>query len=141
MADDNHRSAPIVRVLIVEDFEPFRRFVRSMLGKVPGLQIVGEVSDGLEAVRKAEELQPDLILLDVGLPNLNGIQAAPQIHTFSPKSRIIFLTQESDPDVVQEAFNAGAVGYVVKTKVASKLLTAVDATLEGKHFISGGLSA
>jgi DNA-binding NarL/FixJ family response regulator len=137
MAEDDHRSAPGVRVLVVEDFEPFRRFIRSILGKNTGVEIVCEVSDGLEAVRMAGELRPDLILLDIGLPKLNGMNAARQIHTLSPKSKIIFVSQESDPDVVQEAFNVGAVGYVVKAKVASKLLTAVDATLEGKQFVSG----
>ena len=85
MVNDNRRSAPAVRVLIVEDFDAFRRFICSILVKDPGLQIVGEVSDGLEAVRKAEELQPELILMDVGLPMLNGIAAARRIRTLSPK--------------------------------------------------------
>ena len=84
----------IVRVLVVEDFEPFRQLTRSMLGKRSDLQIICEVSDGLEAVRKAEKLKPDLILLDVGLPTLNGFEAARQIRTASPNSKIIFVTQE-----------------------------------------------
>ena len=129
----------MIRVLVVEDFEPFRRLICSMLRKMPGLQIIAEASDGLEAVRKAEELQPDLIQLDVGLPSLNGIEAARRIRTLSPKSKIVFVTQESDPDLLQEALNLGAKGYVVKTNVASDLLAAVDAALGGRSFVSGGL--
>jgi DNA-binding NarL/FixJ family response regulator len=140
MAKDNHRTAPAVRVLVVEDFEPFRRLICSMLSKIPGLQIVGEVSDGLEAVRKAEELQPDLILLDVGLPTLNGVEAARRIRKLAPASRIVFVTQESDRELVREALSLGARGWVVKTMVASNLLTAVDAALDGRQFLSGGLS-
>ena len=127
-------------VILVEDFEPFRRAIRSMLGKCSGLQIVGEASDGLEAVRKAEELQPDLILLDIGLPSLNGMEAARRIRTLSPKSKIIFVTQESDPAVVQEALNLGVAGYVVKTRITSDLLLAVEAVRQGWQFVSPGLS-
>jgi DNA-binding NarL/FixJ family response regulator len=141
MANDNRRGMSSVRVLVVEDFEPFLRAVRSMVGKCRSLQIVGEASDGLEAVRKAEELQPDLILLDIGLPTLDGISAARQICTLSPLSRIIFVTQESDPDIVREALNLGAAGYVVKMSVARDLLSAVDAALDGTQFLSAGLAA
>lgn len=130
-----------VRVLVVEDFEPFRRFVRSMLGKRPDLQIVGEVSDGLEAVRKAEELLPDLILLDVGLPTLNGVEVARLIRTLSPQSRIIFVTQESDPGMVEGALSLGACGYVVKIQAATDLPSALDAVLDGGQFVSTGLWA
>lgn len=107
-----------------------------MLRKMPETQIVGEASDGLEAVRKAEELRPDLILLDVGLPKLDGIEAARRIRTLSPESKIIFVSQQSDPDVVREALNLGARGYVVKTRVASDLLSAVKAVILGKQFVS-----
>jgi len=129
-----------VRVLVVEDYEPFRRFVCSTLGKRPELQVIGEVSDGLEAVRKAEELQPDLILLDIGLPTLNGIEAARQIRKLAPESRIIFVSQESSADVVQEALGLGALGYVLKPHAGSELLAAVEAVLEDRQFISSGLS-
>jgi len=121
---------------VVDDYEPFRRFVRSTLGKRPELQIVGEASDGFEAVEKAEELQPDLILLDVGLPTLNGIEAARQIHTLAPESKMIFLSQESSADMVQEALSLGAWGYVAKVKAGSDLLPAVEAVLQGKRFVS-----
>ena len=82
-----------VRVLVVEDFEPFRRFVCSTVGDSSELQVICEVSDGLEAVQKAKELQPDLILLDIGLPNLNGIAAARQIRKLSPQSKILFVSR------------------------------------------------
>jgi DNA-binding NarL/FixJ family response regulator len=129
----------LVRVLLVEDFEPFRGFIRTTLQKAE-LQIIAEVSDGLEAVRKAEELQPDLILLDIGLPSMNGIEAARRIRKLSPKSKIIFVSQESSPDVIEEAMNSGAMGYVVKAHAATDLLAAVEAVRERRMFVSNGLA-
>jgi DNA-binding NarL/FixJ family response regulator len=128
------------RVLVVEDYEPFRRFVCSTLGKRPELQIVCEVSDGLEAVHKAEELQPDLILLDVGLPSLNGIEAARRIRKLSPESRILFVSQDTSVHAVRGAIAEGARGYVVKTDARRELLKAVDAVLRGEQFFGSGLS-
>ncbi len=127
---------PSIRVLVVEDFEPFRRFLCTTLNKRSDLQIVEQVSDGQEAVHKAEELKPDLILLDIGLPTLNGIAAAREIRKRVPESKIIFVTQESSPDVMKEALETGALGYVVKTTANGNLLAAVDAVLEGKQFVS-----
>jgi DNA-binding NarL/FixJ family response regulator len=126
-----------LRVLVVEDFAPFRRFICSTLAKRQDLQIICELSDGLEAVQKAEELQPDLILLDIGLPTLNGIEAARRIRKLAPESKIIFLSQESSADVVQEALSLGAWGYVVKTRAASELLAAVEAATSEKQFVGG----
>src|SRR6201997_1670922 len=103
------------RVLVVDDNGLFRRFIRSALGKRPELHIVCEVSDGLEAVQKAEELQPDLIVLDIGLPTLDGIEAARRIRSLSPEAKILFVSQESSTDVVQEALRLGALGYIAKT--------------------------
>lgn len=125
-----------MRVLIVEDFVAFRRFVCSTLGTKPELQVVGEASDGREAVQKAEELKPDLILLDIGLPTLNGIDAARQIRKLSPESKIIFLSQESSADVIEAALSLGALAYVVKMRAESDLLAAVDSVLLGKRFVS-----
>src|ERR1700751_4014986 len=128
------------RVLVVEDNEPYRRFICSTLGKRPELHIVCEVSDGLEAVQKAEELHPDLIVLDIGLPSLNGIEAARRIRKLSPESKILFVSQESSADVVQEALGTGAHGYVVKSDAGSELLPAVKAVLEAKRFIRASLA-
>jgi DNA-binding NarL/FixJ family response regulator len=123
------------RVLVVEDFPPFRQFIRSTLVERADLQVICEVADGLEAVQKAEELRPDLILLDIGLPTLNGIEAARQIRKLAPESKIIFLTQESSADVIQQAISLGAWGYVVKARAATDLLAAVGAVIPGEHFV------
>jgi DNA-binding NarL/FixJ family response regulator len=103
------------------------------------MRIVGVVSDGLEAVLKAAELQPDLILLDVGLPKMNGIEAARRIRKVAPKSKILFLTQELDVDVARVALSEGH-GYVVKSDADNELITAVEAVLQGKKFVSLQLS-
>jgi DNA-binding NarL/FixJ family response regulator len=138
---NDDRSPSIVRVLVVEDYEPFRQFVCSILGNRPELQVICEASDGLEAVQRAEELQPDLIVLDIGLPSLNGIEAARRIRKVFPESKILFLSQESSADVAQECLSLGALGYVVKTHAGSELLSAVEAVLRGKRFLSSGLGS
>jgi DNA-binding NarL/FixJ family response regulator len=123
------------RVLVVEDSEPFRKFVCSTLGKKPEFQIVGEAIDGLEAVQRAEKLRPDVIVLDIGLPSIHGIEAARRILRSSPKSKIVFVSQESSADVVREALGTGARGYIVKTDAGSELLEALDVVLRGGHFV------
>jgi DNA-binding NarL/FixJ family response regulator len=100
------------------------------------LQVVGEASDGLEAIQKALELRPDLILLDIGLPNLNGIEVARQMRSLVPESKIIFLTRESSADVVQKAFSVGARGYVIKTTALPDLFVAVATVISGMTFVS-----
>jgi DNA-binding NarL/FixJ family response regulator len=122
-------SSAEIRVLIAEDFPAFRQFVCSTLTKRPDLQVIGEVSDGLEAVQKAVELKPDLILLDIGLPTMNGIEAARRIRALVPESKIIFLSQETSGEVVEEALSTGAEGYVVKAKAGSQLLAAIGAAM------------
>ena len=126
----------IVRILVVDDFDTFRQFVVEVLGKRLELQVVGEASDGLEALQKAVELRPDLILLDIGLPSLNGIEVARQMRSLVPESKIIFLTQESSSDVMQEALSLGARGYVTKNMVLTDLLAAVETVLLGRTFVS-----
>jgi DNA-binding NarL/FixJ family response regulator len=125
-----------VRVLVVEDFAAFRQFICLTLGNSPYFRVIGEASDGLEALQMAVELRPDLILLDIGLPSLNGIEVARQMRSLVPESKIIFLTIESSADMVQEALSVGARGYVVKTMAESELLTAMEAVLLGTTFAS-----
>jgi DNA-binding NarL/FixJ family response regulator len=88
----------------------------------------------MEAVDKAEELQPDLILLDIGLPTLNGIEAARRIRKLAPESKILFVSQESPADIVQEALSLGALGYVVKAHAKCELIPAVKTVLQGRRF-------
>jgi len=135
-----HLAASTVRVLVVDDYEPFRRFACSTLGQRPDLQVIGEASDGLESVHKAEELKPDLIVLDIGLPTLNGIEVARRIRKLSPECKILFMSQVSSVDVARAAFSTGAMGYVVKAHAGSELLAAVEAVCRGSRFVSKGLS-
>ena len=129
-----------IRVLVIDDYEPWRRFACTTLLKQPELRVIGEVSDGLEAVRQAKELQPDLILLDIGLPALNGIEAARRIREVSPASKILFVSENRSADVAQEALSTGAGGYLVKSDAGSELLPAVRAVLEGRRFVSTSLA-
>ena len=138
---EGNRSDSLIRVLVVDDNEPFRRFVRTTLSTKPELVIIGEVSDGLEAVQKALELQPALIVLDIGLPGLNGIEAARRIRKLSSKSTILFLSQESSPEIVQEALCLGALGYVIKAHAGRDLLIGVEAVLRKEQFVSSTLKA
>ena len=126
----------LIRVLVVDDFENWRRQVHSLLQARPEWQVIAEASDGSEAVQKAEDLKPDLILLDIGLPKLNGIEAARQIRQRSPSSKIIFLGQNSDLAVIQAALGTGALGYVHKSDARRELLLAMDAVLSGEQFTS-----
>jgi DNA-binding NarL/FixJ family response regulator len=130
-----------IRVFVVDDYKAWRSFHSTALQKKPELEVIGQVSDGLEAVQQAQQLQPDLILLDIGLPSLNGIEAARQIRIVSPASKILFVSENRSPDIVNETFTAGGWGYVVKSDAATELLPAVDAVLEGKRFLSRSLAS
>lgn len=127
-------------ILVVDDYEPWRRFVSSTVGQLPELQVVGEASDGFEAVQKSQELQPDLILLDIGLPRLNGIEVARRIREVSPSSKIVFVSDNSSADIAEEALSTGAGGYVVKSDTGRELLPALKAVLAGKRFVSSSLA-
>jgi DNA-binding NarL/FixJ family response regulator len=132
-------SSAAVRILVVEDYEPWRRFVSTMLQSQPKLQLIGEAVDGLDAVQKAEELQPDLVLLDIGLPKLNGMEAAWLICNLCPRSKILFVSQENSADVVRGALAKGAKGYVLKSSAATELLPAIEAVLAGGRYVSESL--
>src|SRR6266566_2305080 len=133
-------GAPSIRVLVVEDYKPWLRFISSELKKLSNLEPIGEVSDGEEAVQQAQQLQPDLILLDIGLPTINGIEAARRIRELSPKSRILFMSENRSREIAEEAIRTGACGYVVKGAATSELLPAVEAVLQDKRFVSVSLT-
>lgn len=124
------------RVLVAEDYEPFQRFLVSTLRNRLEVEDIHTVSDGLKAVQAAQRLQPGLILLDIGLPGTNGIEAARQIRDLSPVSKIIFVTQESSAEMLQAALNAGAFGYLVKADVGIELLPAITLVLRGDRSVS-----
>lgn len=118
-----------VRILIADDFEAWRLEVRTFLQARTEWKIVSEARDGLEVVQKASKLRPDVVLLDIGMPGLNGIAAAAQIRQLSPNSKIIFLTANSDSDVIHEAQNAGLDGYVLKFQGGNELIAAIEKAL------------
>lgn len=125
------------RILIVDDHAGFRRFISSTLQQEAGFQIIGEATDGLEALEKAKELQPDLILLDVGLPKLNGLEVARRLSSLTP-AKILFLSALSDADLVRKSLSLGS-GYVHKVRSQRDLLSAIEAVLRGEHFVSPDL--
>jgi DNA-binding NarL/FixJ family response regulator len=128
------------RILIVDDFDLWKGFVITRLRERPDLHIAGFASNGVQAVQKAEELQPDLILLDMMLPDLNGIEAAQQIRRVAPLAKILFVSSEADLDSIRTAFQAGGSGYVSKMEAAAGLLAGIDAVLRGERFVSPGLA-
>jgi DNA-binding NarL/FixJ family response regulator len=135
---EQHLSSSI-RILIADDFEDWRSQVLLLFKTRPEWQVVAEAADGLEAIQKTEESKPDLIVLDIGLPKLNGIEAARRIRQRSPSSKIVFLSQDNDPDVVRAALGTGAQGYVCKTDFRRDFLPAIQAVLRGRPFVSSML--
>jgi DNA-binding NarL/FixJ family response regulator len=129
-----------IRILIVDDHDGWRHRVRSLLQALPELRDICEASDGLEAVQRAEEMKPELIVLDIGLPELNGIEAARQIRQLSPNSKIIFLSQNNPLDFAHGALSTGALAYVYKAQAGSELLPAAEAVLQGREFVSRELN-
>jgi len=132
---EEHLMSPI-RILVVDDFKEWRHQVFLFLQARPEWQVIWEASDGSDAVQKAEELKPDLVLLDIGLPKLNGIEVARQVRQLSPNSKIVFLSTDNSSDVVEAALSTGAHGYVYKARAHSDLVPAIDAVLRGKQFVS-----
>ena len=130
---------PLQRVLVVEDYEPFRRLLCELLQQRGDLLIVGEAADGLDAICQAEELRPDVVILDIGLPRLNGIDVAGRIRATVPHAKLIFLTNESSLEVVEEAFSRGAHGYVYKPRAQRDVVPVLEAIIRGGRFVSGGL--
>lgn len=125
-----------VGVLIVDDFAPWRRFVALALSVIPGIRIVGEAENGSMAIQKITELQPDIAILDIGLPDIAGIEVALRSKTLSPKTKVVFLSEHCSQDIVQGALDTGAFGYVVKSQAAGDLIPAIVSVLAEDHFIS-----
>jgi DNA-binding NarL/FixJ family response regulator len=128
-----------LRILVIEDHAPFRRLICATLQRQAEFQTF-EAGDGLEAVQKANALQPDVILLDINLPKLHGFEVAKQIRSLAPRARLLFLSQESSPDIVRKALSLGAHAYVQKLSAGTDLLPAIDAALAGRRFVSGSLA-
>ena len=135
--NDARAGLPMTRILLVEDFSAYRVFVSSLLMLRPDVRVIGEVTNGLDAVARAQELNPEVILLDIGLPGINGIEAARRILKLMPESKIVFLTQENSGEIMVEALSVGAYGYVIKSRAGTDLLPALDAALQGDQFVSG----
>jgi DNA-binding NarL/FixJ family response regulator len=129
----------VVRVLVVDDVEDWRRLISSMLRAEP-FEIIGEASDGLMAVELAQQLQPTVVLLDIGLPGLDGIKAGAGIRRVAPDAKILFVSQESDPDIVRAALLLGAWAYVLKSDSAQELVEAIHTIFRGKKFVSCSLA-
>ncbi len=125
-----------IRILVVDDHEVIRRLICSLLSSDPTLNVICQTADGEQAVLKAKELQPDLVLLDISLPGISGIEAAKRIRSTSPSSHIIFLSQHDSLQVVESAMRMGGHGYVAKTDAGSELLMAIRTVRAGQEFVS-----
>lgn len=129
-----------IRILVADDHEVVRRGVCTLLGREADFSVVCETADGVQAVAKAKELQPDLIVLDISMPGMDGFEAARSIRKVSPASEIVFLSQHDSVEVVRQSFQAGARGYVVKSDIAQELITALRAAIQKKQYLNERLS-
>ena len=127
-------------MLVVEDHEWWRRYISTELGGTSHWQVVGAASDGIEAVQKARDLKPDVILLDVGLPGIDGFEAARRILADDPSSRILFVTEQQSLEIAGAALGLGARGFVVKSDLGRDLLPAMEAVVEGERFVSARMA-
>jgi len=132
-------AAETKRILLVDDFASWQGFIKTLLSVTPEWQLCAEAINGVEALSKAEELHPDLVLLDLDLPDASGIEVARRLQTVQPTPKIVFLTSESSPHVVKAALGAGALGYILKSQVVDELLPALKEIFSGNRFISFGV--
>jgi len=127
-----------LRILVAEDHAPLRHLTCRTLERRPGFQPI-EAADGLEALRIAGDQQPDLILLDLNLPKLNGFEVAKRMRALVPYAHVLFMSEESSPEIVRHALSLGARGYIQKADAARDLLSGIDAVLAGNRFVSPSL--
>src|SRR5258708_19029812 len=131
----------LTRILIVDDHELVRRGVRSLLAARSDFEVCGEAVDGRDGVDKAQQLKPDVVVMDVGMPNLNGFDATRLIRNAFPGIGVLILSQDESPETVKEAFRAGALGYVAKANISEQLQNAVKAVSYGKEFVTERLNS
>lgn len=134
-------SKSAVRVLVVDDFELWRRHIVDVLQKRADFRVVGEASDAPEALQKVQELAPELVLLDVGLPTMDGITLASAMVGVAPEARILMLSAHNGDDIVRSALRAGARGYLVKSAAGRELMPAIEAVLRGDLFVSSRIAS
>ncbi len=123
-----------LRILVVDDHPIVRRGLKTLLSGQPGWEVVDEAADGVEAVDKSSRLNPDLVVLDLSMPNMGGLEACRQIVKTAPQCEVLIVTQHDSPQMMREAGAAGARGYVVKSNIASELVNAVHATSQHRPF-------
>jgi len=128
-------------ILVADDHEVVRRGLCALLQALPGCEVCGEAGDGREAVEKAAQLQPEIVILDIGMPNLNGLEAARQILKVNPQIKILILTLHDSDEMVREALQAGARGFLLKSDAARELLAAVVALQQGKTYFTSKVGA
>ena len=125
----------ITTILLADDHVILREGLRAQLNGVEGMQVVGEAGDGRQAVKLAEKIKPDVVVLDISMPLLNGIEATRQIRKAVPKTRIIMLSMHSDRQYITEALKAGASGYILKKESLKELVGAINSVLKGKIYL------
>ena len=130
----------VIRVLLADDHVVLRSGLRLLIERNEGIEVVGEAGDGNEALAKAKALQPDLVLLDINMPGLDGLAALPKLRQDSPKTRVLMLTMHDDVSYLQEALRAGASGYVLKRAVDNELLMAIQAVMRGETYVHSAMT-
>jgi DNA-binding NarL/FixJ family response regulator len=131
---------PVLKILIADDHEIVRQGLRSMLEAQRDCQVVGEAADGRQAVALTKELNPEVVILDIGMPTLNGLEATRQILKMRPQTKVLILTMHESDSVIREVLDAGARGYILKTDAGRDLVTAVDSLRRNKTFFTSRVS-